>query len=118
MLFKFMNALLLTSLLFLFRPVYAGDYVVQVNGIVCSFCAQGVTKKLSKLPFIDSSKYTKGVKVEIESQKVTVAVREDVKIDVPSLYEAIRSGGYDPVDIWKVLPSGELEEVAGDGDEI
>lgn len=108
---KLFNALLITSLFLLLKPAYAGDYVVQVNGIVCSFCSQGVTKKVSKLPFIDGSRYTNGVKVEIEHQKVTVAVRDNAAIDVDGLYEAIRSGGYDPVDVWKVLPSGELEAI-------
>ena len=117
MFLKLFNALLLTSLFFLFRPAYAGDYVVQVNGIVCSFCSQGVTKKVAQLPFVDDSKYTKGVKVEIEQQKVTVAVHDGAEMEVEALYEAIRSGGYDPVDIWRVLPSGELEKIAGDIDE-
>ncbi len=94
----------------LFAPVFASDYVVHVHGIVCSFCAQGVTKKVSKLPFIDQSKYTKGVKVEIESQKVTIAVKPGHDLDIQSLFEAIESGGYDPVDVWTVTASGELDE--------
>ena len=91
-------------------PAYASDYVIHVHGIVCSFCAQGVTKNISKLSFIDKSKYTKGVKVEIEDQKVTIAVKPERNIDVPALFEAIKSGGYDPVDIWTVTSSGELDQ--------
>ncbi len=90
--------------------MFASDYVVRVHGIVCSFCAQGVTKKVSKLPFIDQSKYTKGVKVEIESQKVTIAVKPGFDLDSEVLFEAIRSGGYDPVDVWTLTASGELDE--------
>jgi copper chaperone CopZ len=91
-------------------PVLAGDYVVHVHGIVCSFCAKGVTKKVSKLPFIDRSKYNNGVKVEIEEQKVTIAVLPDQVLDVDVLYEAIVSGGYDPVGIFFVDETGELQE--------
>jgi copper chaperone CopZ len=94
----------------LFGPVLADDYVVHVHGIVCSFCAKGVTKKVSKLPFIDRSKYKNGVKVEIEEQKVTIAVLPDQVLDVDVLYEAIISGGYDPVDIFIVDEAGELQE--------
>ncbi|MEE8306887.1 MAG: heavy metal-associated domain-containing protein [Gammaproteobacteria bacterium] len=90
---------------------FANDYVVHVHGMVCSFCAQGVTKKISKLPFIDRSKYTKGVKVEIENQKVTVAVKPDERLDVPALFKAIKSGGYDPVDVWTVGATGEIDEL-------
>ncbi len=88
--------------------VFAQDYVVNVHGIVCSFCAQGVVNKVSKLPFVDRSLYTKGVKVEIESQKVTVAVRSDSAMDTESLFAAIESGGYSPIDVWMVSKTGEL----------
>lgn len=85
----------------------ADDYVVNVNGLVCEFCAIGVTKKVSKLAFIDNSKYTKGVKVEIEDQMVTIAVKEDSELDKEALFSAIEAGGYNPVGIWKLTPEGE-----------
>lgn len=105
MLKKFLAA----SLLLLPASVIADDYVVHVHGIVCSFCSQGVTKKIAKLPFVDRGKYTKGVKVEIEDQKVTVAVKDGETLDIPSLFKAIRSGGYEPIDIWTVTADGELD---------
>ncbi len=90
------------------NAVFADDYVVEVHGLVCSFCAQGVTKKVSKLPFIDQTRFTKGVKVEIEDQKVTISVKDGEQPDIDSLFEAIRSGGYEPVDIWVVQANGRL----------
>lgn len=89
----------------------ADDYVIEVHGMVCSFCAQGVTKKVSKLPFIDQTHYTKGVKVEIEDQKVTISVKADEQPDIDSLFEAIRSGGYEPIDIWAVQSDGQLTKL-------
>ena len=88
-------------------PALAQDYVINVNGIVCEFCSLGVTKKVSKLKFIDRSKYTKGVKVEIESQMVTIAVKADATLDKATLFAAIESGGYNPVDIWQLTEKGE-----------
>ena len=102
--------IIVAALLLLSAPVFASDYIVHVHGLVCSFCAQGVTKKVSKLPFIDQSKYTKGVKVEIENQKLTIAVISDQDLDIPALFEAITSGGYEPVDVWTVTATGELDE--------
>ena len=102
--------IIVAALLLLSAPVFASDYIVHVHGLVCSFCAQGVTKKVFKLPFIDQSKYTKGVKVEIENQKLTIAVIPDQDLDIPALFEAITSGGYEPVDIWTVTATGELDE--------
>ncbi len=77
--------------------VEPGEAVIIVHGIVCSFCSQGVTKKLSKLPYIDPSKYTKGVKVEISDQKVTIAIKPDMDADFDEIFSEIKSGGYEPV---------------------
>jgi len=85
----------------------AQDYVIKVNGIVCDFCTLGVTKKVTKLPFIDRSKYDKGVKVEIESQKVTIAVKDGMALDKDALFAAIESGGYNPVEIWQLTDDGK-----------
>ncbi len=102
--------LIVAALILLSAPAFASDYIVHVHGMVCSFCAQGVIKKVSKLPFIDQSKYSKGVKVEIENQKLTIAVIPGRDLDIPALFEAITSGGYEPVDIWTVTATGELGE--------
>lgn len=102
---------LTVAALLLSAPVFASDYVVHVHGLVCSFCAQGISRKVSRLPFIDQSKYTKGVKIEIEKQKLTIAVMTGRDLDIPALYEAITAGGYEPVDIWTVTAAGELDEI-------
>ncbi len=91
-------------------PAFATDYVVHVHGLVCSFCAHGVSKNISKLSFIDLTKHKQGVRVEIEQQKLTIAVKPDHDLDIHALFDAIEAGGYEPVDVWTVLPSGELDE--------
>jgi len=83
--------------------VNENEVVIIVNGIVCSFCSQGVTRKLSKLPFIDQSKYKKGVKVEIENQKVTIAVKPDSEFDINEVFRSIKSGGYEPVMAYQIV---------------
>ena len=71
------------------------EAVFEVHGVVCSFCSVGLQKKLSKLPFVDRSRYKKGVYVEIKKQKVTLATKADAEVDMKSVYKAIKSGGYD-----------------------
>ena len=71
------------------------EAVFEVHGVVCSFCAVGLQKKLSQLPFVDQSRYKKGVHVAIKDQRVTVAVRPNSEVDVQSAYSAIKSGGYE-----------------------
>ena len=73
-------------------------------------CAQGVSKKITRLDFIDPSKYTRGVHIEIENQKLTIAVKPDRELDVDALFKAIKSGGFEPVDVWTRGPDGEISE--------
>ena len=56
------------------------EVLFKVKGLVCSFCAQGLTKSLSKLDFIDKEKYKKGVYVDIENQYTIVAIKENSEI--------------------------------------
>jgi hypothetical protein len=80
--------------------VLPGEAVIIVHGIVCSFCSQGVTRSLSRLSFIDKSKYTKGVKVEIEDQKVTIAIKPGSNLDLEQVFKSILKGGYEPVEAY------------------
>lgn len=100
--------LLLVAAALLSVPAVAQDYVVSVNGIVCEFCSIGVRKKLSRLPFVDTSKYDDGVIVDIEHQRVTVAVKEGMPLERAALFDAIKSAGYNPVEIFQLAEDGEL----------
>jgi len=73
------------------------EVVLEVHGIVCSFCSVGVQKKLSKLPFVDRTKHKKGVHVAIEDQRVTIAIKPGEAVDMQMVYKSVRSGGYEPV---------------------
>ncbi len=91
-----------------------GDVVIVVQGIVCSFCSQGVRRKLSKLPYIDSSRHTKGILVDIENQKVTIAIKAGSDLNMQEVFKSIKSGGYEPVvafdnttgEVFAVYPEG------------
>lgn len=87
--------------------------VVQVNGIVCSFCAYGTEKNLSKLDFLDKSQFgDDGVLIDIHSQRVTLALQPNQEFDFGQVYSAIKKGGYDPVS-FHVNVHGQVQE---DGD--
>jgi len=88
--------------------VLPGEAVIIVHGIVCSFCSQGVTRNLSKLSFIDKSKYTKGVKVEIEDQKVTIAIKSGDTLDLSQVFKSILKGGYEPVEAYVSDRNGKV----------
>jgi len=69
---------------------------IQVKGVVCSFCAYGAQKSLSKLKFLNRSIFTKGVHVDIKNQQITLALEKEKYLDLKKLYKSIKKGGYDP----------------------
>lgn len=98
------------------QTLAGNEAIFEVHGIVCSFCSVGLQKKLSQLPSIDMSKYKKGVHVEIETQKVTIALKPDAKLDVKAAYEAIKSGGYEPVNVTIIGKNGAITTYNADGE--
>lgn len=86
-------------------PAWTTNYEIDVNGIVCEFCAFGVAKKLRKLDFIDPSQFEDGVKVDIENQRVYISFQAGQALDQQAIFDAIKSGGYDPI---KMAPMNEV----------
>lgn len=78
-------------------PVESHQLGIQINGIVCSFCAYGLEKALSELDVIDPAPFENGVLVEIDRQRVTLALKPAQVIDFADIYERIKDAGYDPV---------------------
>ena len=66
---------------------------IEVNGLVCAFCAQGIEKTLKKLPATDE------VCVSLERRTVAVALKPDQDIADVTLKEAITNAGYSVVGI-------------------
>ena len=83
--------------------------VLAVNGLCCRSCAIGIGKKVCKLDFIDTNALPQGVKVDRKNSLLTVAVKQNEKIDVPALAEAIRKAGYDPVRLYQRIENGSLK---------
>src|SRR5687768_6541750 len=51
------------------------DIAVKVNGMVCSFCAQGITKKLKALPQVEK------VDVRMDDSRVYITTRKGETLD-------------------------------------
>jgi mercuric ion binding protein len=64
---------------------------ITVNGMVCAFCAQGIEKRLSKLP------ETKAVFVDLKQKTVAVEAKEGKTLDEKKLKAEITDAGYDVV---------------------
>ena len=70
--------------------------IVQVRGVVCSFCAHGTEKNLAELSFLDPAHFGgDGVLMDIHTQRITLALDPDTPVDYGAIHQAITDGGYD-----------------------
>jgi mercuric ion binding protein len=71
-------------------PALAAESVkATVNGMVCAFCAQGIEKRLSKLPAAQA------VFVDLKRKIVAVEAKEGQKLDGKVITAEIADAGYD-----------------------
>ena len=71
----------------------AATIEMNVNGLVCAFCAQGIEKKLRKLPA------TADVVVSLEQRLVAVALKNGQDISDADLRRALTDAGYTVIGI-------------------
>jgi copper chaperone CopZ len=81
-------------------PAWAAETVqATVNGMVCAFCAQGIEKRIAKMPA------TKAVFVDLKQKIVAVEAREGQKLDEKAISAEIVEAGYDVVKLETVTRS-------------
>ena len=77
----------------------ANTVKVTVNGMVCSFCAQGIEKRISKMGA------TKDVFVDLKKKTVAVEANDGQVLDAKAISAEIVDAGYDVIKIELVLQS-------------
>jgi len=82
--------------------------LAYVKGLVCTSCALGIRIKVGKLPFVDSTRYKRGVDMDAKTQLITVALLPGVKADPEILSNAIIAAGYDPIERY-TMQNGKLK---------
>lgn len=81
---------------------------VKVNGLVCAFCAQGITSAFSKEPA------TEDVYVSLENQLVAIALKPDMDMDDAYITKTLVDAGYDVVSMERTNRSlAMIKEGAG-----
>ena len=70
------------------------EAVIEVLGMVCSMCAFGIGEGFAKTDFIDKSKFTDGVFVNIDAQYVQLALEESTNINPEKIVQVIEDAGY------------------------
>ncbi len=90
---KFPRVLLFIALIFASALAHAQTILVEVNGLVCAFCAQGIEKSLKKFEAVDA------VFVSLEHRMVAIALRPPGDIKDAKLTTALTKAGYTVVGI-------------------
>ncbi len=67
--------------------------IVQINGLVCDFCAQALEKVFSKRDEVV------GIKVNLDTKLVTIGFKKDATIDDETITQLITDAGYNVVKI-------------------
>lgn len=70
------------------QPAIAATIEMDVNGLVCAFCAQGIEKKLRAFPA------TTDVVVSLEKKLVVLSTRGGADIGDDELRKALTDAGY------------------------
>jgi mercuric ion binding protein len=69
---------------------------MEVNGMVCAFCAQGIEKKLRAM------QPTRDVVVSLENKVVAVALKDGTDISDATLSATLKDAGYDVISVTRV----------------
>ena len=85
------------------------EAVVEVLGMVCSMCAFGIGEGFSKTDFIDKSKFTDGVSVDIDAQFVQLGLLDSSSINPEKIVQVIEDAGYD-VNLLFILQDNQLRK--------
>jgi copper chaperone CopZ len=102
---KLLPRVLISLLLLAGASAQAGTIEMNVNGLVCAFCAQGIEKQLRKFPA------TADVIVSLEHKLVAVALKDGQEIPDTELRRALTNAGYTVKAIQRTeTPLAELRE--------
>tara|TARA_B100000214_G_C23905998_1_gene598885 strand:+ start:93 stop:512 length:420 start_codon:yes stop_codon:yes gene_type:complete len=89
------------------------EAVIEVLGMVCSMCAFGIGEGFSKTDFIDKSKFSDGVSVDIDAQYVQLGLLESANINPEKIVQIIQDAGYD-VSLLFILQNKKLTKFGTD----
>ena len=71
------------------------EAIVEVLGMVCSMCAFGIEEGFSNEDFVDKSKFSNGVLVDIDAKFVQLGLKKSSSVNPESIYNVIQDAGYE-----------------------
>jgi len=93
---KIRDGVVLTQL-----KAHPNTILVYAKGLCCPSCAIGIRKMVTKLSFVDQSRFNDGVDLDAKHQLVLISLKPKQEIDLKALSTAIDDAGYTPVHVYK-----------------
>jgi len=93
------SALISLLLLFLTLPVIAGDTrvaEVDVQGMACAFCVEGLRKTLSELPGVENAT------VSLKNNLARLELDSQSAPDADAIKQAVLDAGFTPGDVREI----------------
>lgn len=88
-----MNRIVLVLGLLFSLLLQAKEQVLKVDGLVCSFCAQGIEKSFKKDPRVET------VDVDLKSKKVKIKLKENQSITNQEYQTILEDAGYTLIEV-------------------
>jgi copper chaperone CopZ len=82
------NIVIALSVFLMAASAFAETAKVQVNGMVCAFCAQGIKKKFTENPNVESCE------VDLDKKIVEIKMKKDKKVSDEEIKKTIKDAGY------------------------
>jgi copper chaperone CopZ len=82
------SLLLIVSLIIPLWNLHAETIDITVNGMVCSFCAQGIEKKIKKISAVST------IAVDMDTKVVTIVTKDKQTIPDETLRKIIVDSGF------------------------
>ncbi len=79
---------------------------VKLDGLVCTFCAYSLEKKLKRLEAVED------LKILVNAGLAELTIKEGKSIDIDGIKKAVKDGGFTPREIHITL-KGRIEEADG-----
>lgn len=83
-----MKKLFVLMLLLFSSTVLADEVKVSVKGLVCGFCAQGISKKFKADPAVES------IDVSLEKKLVVIGFKKDQNLSNQTIETLLKDSGY------------------------
>lgn len=82
-----MKSVLILTIIFFNTTSFAKEIAVKANSMVCSVCAQGITKKFKKLPEVES------VNVNLDTKIVLIKTKGDLDLSDDLINDTMTKAG-------------------------